>query len=161
MPSGGHTAAANAGRRRLTLSSGEQHASGRALVAEARALATASPAIAATLLALAGGRARGIDGRMVTAAAREGDGAALECFRIVNTLAGPGHRRSCCHPRSRRVHIAEGVSQAGDLIRKPAWQACLSRLTGRAHRQPADLRIAQLGGDEAGVIGAGDLARQR
>ncbi len=57
--------------------------------------------------------------------------------------------------------IAGGVSRAGDLIREPAWLAYLSRLTGRHHRPTADLRIAQLGGDEAGVIGAADLARHR
>src|SRR3954451_1173784 len=41
----------------------EQYASGRALVAEARALATASPAIAPTLLGLAGGPGGHIPGR--------------------------------------------------------------------------------------------------
>ncbi|HZX54695.1 MAG TPA: hypothetical protein VFE86_08430 [Ilumatobacteraceae bacterium] len=56
---------------------------------------------------------------------------------------------------------AGGVSQAGDLVREPAWQAYVSRLTGRNHRPKADLRIAQLGGDEVGIIGAADLARQR
>lgn len=139
----------------------EQYASGRALVAEARALATASPAIAATLLALAGGRARAINGRMITAAAREGDEAALECFRIVGTWLGRGIADLAAILDPGVFIIAGGVSQAGDLIRKPAWQAYLSRLTGRTHRQTADLRIGQLGGDEAGVIGAGDLARQR
>jgi glucokinase len=139
----------------------EQYASGRALVAEARALATASPAMAATLLALAGGRARAINGRMITAAAWEGDEAALECFRIVGTWLGRGIADLAAILDPGVFIIAGGVSQAGDLIRKPAWQAYLSRLTGRTHRQTADLRIGQLGGDEAGVIGAGDLARQR
>jgi len=139
----------------------EQYASGRALVAEARALATASPAIAATLLALAGGRVRAIDGRMVTAAAREGDEAALECFRIVGTWLGRGIADLAAILDPGVFIMAGGVSQAGELIRKPARQTYLSRLTGRAHRQTADLRIAQLGGDEAGVIGAADLARQR
>jgi glucokinase len=139
----------------------EQYASGRALVAEARALATASPAIAGTLLALAGGRVRGIDGRLISAAAREGDEAALECFRIVGTWLGRGIADLAAILDPGVFVIAGGVSQAGDLIRKPARQAYLSRLTGRTHRQPADLRIGQLGGDEAGVIGAADLARQR
>ena len=139
----------------------EQYASGRALVAEARALATATPAIAATLLALAGGRAHAINGRMITAAAWEGDEAALECFRIVGTWLGRGIADLAAILDPGVFIIAGGVSQAGDLISKPARQAYLSRLTGRTYRQPADLRIGQLGGDEAGVIGAGDLARQR
>ena len=108
-----------------------------------------------------GGRARAINGRMITAAAREGDEAALECFRIVGTWLGRGIADLAAILDPGVFIIAGGVSQAGDLIRKPAWQAYLSRLTGRTHRQTADLRIGQLGGDEAGVIGAGDLARQR
>jgi glucokinase len=139
----------------------EQYASGRALVAEARALATASPAIASTLLALAGGRADMIDGRMVTAAARGGDEAALECFRIVGTWLGRGIADLAAILDPGVFIIAGGVSHAGDLIREPTWQAYVSRLTGRSHRPTAELRIAQLGGDEAGVIGAADLARQR
>jgi glucokinase len=139
----------------------EQYASGRALVAEARALATASPAIAPTLLGLAGGRAEAIDGRMITAAARDGDEAALECFRIVGTWLGRGIADLSAVLDPGVFVIAGGVSQAGELIRAPAWRAYLSRLTGRNHRTAADLRIAQLGGDEAGIIGAADLARQR
>jgi glucokinase len=139
----------------------EQYASGRALVAEARALAAASPAIATTLLELAGGRVRAIDGRMVTAAAREGDEAALECFRIVGTWLGRGIADLAAILDPGVFIIAGGVSQAGDLLRKPAWSAYLSRLTGRNHRQIAELRTGHLGGDEAGVIGAADLARQR
>jgi glucokinase len=139
----------------------EQYASGRALVAEARALATTSPAIAPTLLAHAGGRAGAIDGRMVTAAAHEGDEAAIECFRIVGTWLGRGIADLATILDPGVFIIAGGVSQAGDLLRKPARQAYLSRLTGRNHRPTADLRIGHLGGDEAGIIGAADLARQR
>jgi glucokinase len=78
VPDGRRCGSGNQGRQ-------EQSASGRALVAEARALATASPAIAPILLAPAGGRARAIDGPMVTAAVRECDEAALECFGIAGT----------------------------------------------------------------------------
>jgi predicted NBD/HSP70 family sugar kinase len=107
----------------------EQYASGRALVAEARAVATASPAIAATLLALAGGRVRAIDDRMVTAAAREGDEAAPECFRIVGTWLGRGIADLAAILDPGVSIIAGGVSRAGELIRKPARQTYLPRLT--------------------------------
>jgi glucokinase len=139
----------------------EQYASGRALVAEARALATASPATASTLLALAGGHAGMIDGQMVTTAARRDDEAALESFRIVGTWLGRGIADLAAILDPGVFIIAGGVSHAGELIREPTWRAYVSRLTGRRHRPTAELRIAQLGGDEAGVIGAADLARQR
>ncbi len=139
----------------------EQYASGRTLVAEARELAKSSPAIAPKLLALADGRPNAINGQMVTAAARDGDEAALESFRIVGTWLGRGMADLAAILDPGVFIIAGGVSRAGDLIREPAWLAYLSRLTGRHHRPTADLRIAQLGGDEAGVIGAADLARHR
>jgi glucokinase len=139
----------------------EQYASGRALVADARQFARASPAIAHKLLELADGRAEAIDGRMVTAAARAGDEAALECFHIVGTWLGRGMADLAAILDPGVFVIAGGVSQAGDLLRVPAELAYLSRLTGRAHRPVAELRIGKLGGDEAGVIGAADLARRR
>jgi glucokinase len=139
----------------------EQYASGRALVAEARELARTSPAIAPTLLALADGHVNAINGQMVTAAAQDGDEAALECFRVVGTWLGRGIADLAAVLDPGVVVIAGGVSRAGDLLREPAWHAYLSRLTGRSHRPVADLRIGRLGGDEAGVIGAADLARYR
>src|SRR3954451_2456557 len=57
----------------------EQYASGRALVVEAQEQASASPAMAGKLLALAGGRVENITGPMITEAAQEGDVAALGC----------------------------------------------------------------------------------
>lgn len=68
----------------------EQYASGRALVAEARDLARASPALAGRLLELGGGSPEGIGGPEVARAAREGDPAALECFRVVGGWLGQG-----------------------------------------------------------------------
>jgi glucokinase len=154
----GHLTVVPDGRRCGCGSQGcwEQYASGRALVTEARA-----PAIAPALLARAGGRARAIDGPMVTAAALEGDEAALESFRIIGGWLGRGMADLATVLDPGVFVIAGGVSQAGDLLRRPARQAYLSRLTGRSHRPPADVRIAHLGGDEAGIVGAADLARRR
>jgi glucokinase len=139
----------------------EQYASGRALVAAARQLASDTPAIAETLLTLADGRPGAIDGRMVTAAARAGDEAALESFRIVGTWLGHGIADLAAILDPGVFVIAGGVSQAGDLLREPALQAYLARLTGRGYRPVAELRNGKLGGDEAGIIGAADLARHR
>jgi glucokinase len=139
----------------------EQYASGRALVAEARKLATRAPATAHTLLELAGGDPGMLDGPMVTTAAEAGDDAAREAFRIVGTWLGHGIADLAAILDPGVFVIAGGVSYAGDLLREPAWQSYLGRLTGRGYRPHAELRIGVLGGDEAGIIGAGDLARQR
>jgi glucokinase len=139
----------------------EQYASGRALVEEARRLAIAAPETANQLLKLADGRPEGIDGRMVTAAAQAQDEAALEAFRIVGTWLGYGIADLAAILDPGVFILAGGVSHAGELLRKPTWRAYLSRLTGGSHRPHAKVLIGMLGGDEAGIIGAADLARQR
>ena len=139
----------------------EQYASGRALVREARQLASAAPESAAQLLGLADGRAGAIDGPMVTAAARLDDEAALESFRVVGTWLGYGIADLAVILDPGTFVIAGGVSYAGDLLLEPAAQAYLSRLSGRGHRPTADIVLGRLGGDEAGIIGAADLARHR
>jgi glucokinase len=50
------------------------------------------------------------------------------------------------------------VSEAGEMLLGPARAAFASSLTGRTHRQLAEVRLAELGPD-AGMIGAADLAR--
>jgi len=137
----------------------EQYASGRALVAEARRLAEISPEAAPILLEMAGGRPTAIDGPMVTIAARGGDQVAVESFRTIGTWIGLGMADLAAILDPGVFVIAGGVSQAGELLREPARQAFLARLTARLHRPAAEVRTARLGGDEAGVIGAADLAR--
>jgi hypothetical protein len=55
--------------------------------------------------------------------------------------------------------IGGGVSEAGDLLLDPARAAFERALTGRGYRPYAEIRAAQLGQD-AGMVGAADLARQ-
>jgi glucokinase len=54
--------------------------------------------------------------------------------------------------------IGGGVSEAGELLVQPAVTAYHRNLTGRGHRPEAEIRIATLGND-AGIVGAADLAR--
>ena len=54
--------------------------------------------------------------------------------------------------------IGGGVSEAGELLVDPAREAFQAMLTARSHRPTAMVRVAQLGQD-AGLIGAADLAR--
>jgi glucokinase len=136
----------------------EQYASGSALVAEAREFARRSPEAAARLLQLGGGTAEGIDGPAVTRAAQEGDVGAVRCFEIVGSWLGAGLADLSAILDPGCFVIGGGVSEAGDLLLDPARKAYQNDLTGRTHREFADVRLAELGPD-AGLIGAADLAR--
>ncbi len=137
----------------------EQYASGNALVAEARELARRAPGAAVPLLQAGGGTPDGIDGPAVTQAAREGDAGALSCFEIIGNWLGHGLADLAAILDPGCFVIGGGVSEAGEMLLGPARAAFESSLTGRSHRQFADVRLAELGPD-AGLIGASDLARQ-
>ena len=136
----------------------EQYASGSALVAEARDLAVRAPGQAARLLELGGGAVDGIGGPQVTQAAAEGDPAALRCFGIVGGWLGQAMADLAAILDPGCFVIGGGVSDAGELLARPARAAFAQTLTGRGYRDFADVRIAAFGAD-AGLVGAADLAR--
>jgi glucokinase len=138
----------------------EQYASGSALVAEAREFARRSPDAAVRLLQLGGGLPEGISGPEVTRAAAEGDAAARRCFDIVGRWLGEGLADLAAILDPSCFVIGGGVSDAGDLLLRPAREAFENGLTGRSYRPFAQIRLAELGAD-AGLIGAADLARRR
>ena len=138
----------------------EQYASGRALVQEAQEQASASPAMAKTLLALAEGSVENITGPMITEAAQSGDVAALGCFDELGKWLGRGMAQLAAILDPGVFVIGGGVSSAGELLREPAMRAYHKQLTGRGHRPTAEIRMAELGW-EAGMVGAADLARRR
>jgi glucokinase len=138
----------------------EQYASGRALVQEAYDQAVASPALAQDLLRRAGGEPLAITGPIVTQAAQAGDVAALQCFDEVGRWLGRGMAQLAAILDPGVFVIGGGVSAAGDLLREPAMHAYRKHLTARGHRPTADVRIAEMG-QEAGIVGASDLARRR
>ena len=137
----------------------EQYASGNALVAEAREFARRSPGAAVRLLQLGGGSPEGIGGLQVTQAAQEGDPAALRCFDIVGGWLGQGLADLAAILDPGCFVIGGGVSEAGDLLLVPARAAFERALTGGHHRELAVIRRAELG-EDAGVVGAADLARR-
>jgi glucokinase len=137
----------------------EQYASGNALVAEAREFARRSPRAAGRLLELGGGSPEGINGPQVTQAALDGDACALRCFEIVGGWLGQGLADLAAILDPGCFVIGGGVSDAGDLLIRPARAAFTDELTGGPYRPQAEIRLAQLGAD-AGVIGAADLARR-
>ncbi|MDQ3504460.1 MAG: ROK family protein, partial [Actinomycetota bacterium] len=138
----------------------ERYASGRALVREARDLADVSPEYGSRLLELGDGDLDGITGPEVTQAAREGDPAALEAFEVIGMWLGRGLASLAAVLDPEMFVLGGGVSDAGELLRRPAEEAFRSRLTGRAYRELPQIAVAELGG-QAGIVGAADLARRR
>lgn len=137
----------------------EQYASGRALVREAREFAAVDPVAGARLLADAGGEVDGITGPVVTRAAQDGDPLAVECFRIIGEWLGQGLADLAAILDPGCFVVGGGVSEAGELLVDPTRAAYAAALTGRGYRPTAEIRCAALGA-EAGLVGAGDLARQ-
>lgn len=137
----------------------EQYTSGSALVREARALAAAEPARATALLELSGGSAAAIDGRMISRAAVDGDPTARSLLAEMGRWLGEGIADIANVLDPAVVVIGGGVSEAGDLLLGPARAAYEAQLVAGAHRPHLAITAAELGND-AGLIGAADLARQ-
>jgi glucokinase len=136
----------------------EMYASGRALARDARELVQESPAAAARLLALAGSVAE-LDGPVVTAAAAEGDPAASSICTTMGRWLGRGLANLAAVLDPSVFVIGGGVSEAGELLVRPAREEFAHTLTGRGFRPTARVVQAALGPD-AGMIGAADLARR-
>ena len=138
----------------------EQYCSGRALLREAREIADVWPDYGARLLALGGGEPEGIEAFEVTQAAREGDPAAVACFDELGMWLGQGLADLAAVLDPALFVVGGGVADAGELLLAPARRVFAERLTGGTHRPIAEIRAAELG-NEAGMVGAADLARAR
>ncbi|MBO9567390.1 MULTISPECIES: ROK family glucokinase [Cellulomonas] len=136
----------------------EQYVSGSALVRDAQAVAITQPDRAAGLLERAGGRADKITGPLVTRAAQEGDELAVELLREVGRWVGEGAASVAALLDPQMFVIGGGVSAAGDLVLAPARNAFAEQLSARGHRPEASIVLADMGND-AGMVGAADLAR--
>ena len=136
----------------------EMYASGRALARDARELADVSPMAAHRLLELAGGHLDGLNGHVVTAAAREGDPAAVEIYTVMGQWLGRGLANLAAALDPDVFVVGGGVSEAGELLIEPARSTFRGSLTGRGFRPVAKVVPAELGAD-AGLVGAADLAR--
>ncbi|GGB90523.1 glucokinase [Knoellia flava TL1] len=136
----------------------EQYASGNALVREARAMILANSPVATDLAARVDGRADELTGPIVTEAAREGDATATELLAEIGHWLGIGIANLAAAFDPGTFVIGGGVSAAGELLLGPARENFRRRLTGRGYRPEAQVVAARLG-NEAGLIGAADLAR--
>jgi glucokinase len=133
----------------------EQYASGSALERDARAMA--ADGRAPSLLEAAGGNADAVTGRMVTELAKAGDEqATLLLQELAEALAvGIATIDAVLHPPL--VVVGGGLGSAGDVVLTPL-RAALPAAVGDARRGGPEVRGARLGND-AGLIGAADLAR--
>jgi glucokinase len=136
----------------------EAYGSGTALSVRARELAEADPATASVLLDLVGGDAVAIHGRHVSAAAAQGDPAARQSFAELARWIGEGLASLASVLDPDVVVIGGGVSESPDLDIEAVVEAFGPAESGSGHRPVPRIRRATLG-NNAGLIGAADLAR--
>ena len=86
--------------------------------------------------------------------------AAVEIFTAMGRWLGRGIASLAAALDPSVVVIGGGVSEAGELLIRPAQEEFAGSLTGRGFRPLAPIRLAALGPD-AGLVGAADLARRR
>ena len=136
----------------------EQYASGNALVREARSLFSANSPIASDLFDRAEGVPGNLTGPLITQAARDGDPTARELLAEIGNWLGLGIANLAAVFDPGMFVIGGGMSAAGDLLLASARETFKRQLTGRGYRPEARIVAAVLG-NEAGLIGAADLAR--
>ncbi|WP_433888877.1 ROK family glucokinase [Streptomyces sp. CA-111067] len=137
----------------------EQYASGRALVRYAKQRANATPENAEALLALGDGTVEGVEGRHISAAARQGDPVAVDSFRELARWAGAGLADLASLFDPSAFIVGGGVADEGELVLDPIRKSFRRWLIGGEWRPHAQVLAARLGG-KAGLVGAADLARQ-
>ena len=133
----------------------EQVASGRAIDRLGREAGVLHPT--SRLVELAGGDPARVGGRVVTAAAREGDPVALHVLAEVGRRLGEGLAGLVNILDPDMVVIGGGAVESGDLLLEPARAAYAAAVEGFDHRAAVPIVAAALGND-AGAVGAADLA---
>jgi glucokinase len=136
----------------------EQYASGNALLRHAREAIAASPDLARNLLSRGDGTLEGLTGRAITDAARDGDQVALAAFNTTAQWLGAGIASLSVILDPECVVIGGGVVDAGEILLEPT-RVALERYMPFAGKHPSPRIIAATLGNEAGLVGAADLAR--
>ncbi len=136
----------------------EQYASGNALLRHAREAINASPEVARNLLSRGDGTVAGLTGQAITEAAREGDPVALAAFNTTGQWLGAGIASLSVLLYPACVVIGGGVIDAGEILLKPTRES-LERNMPFAGKHPYPQVIAAELGNEAGLVGVADLAR--
>lgn len=137
----------------------ETYSSGTALVRETRAALVTDPARAAHLLALAGGKPKRVTGPQVTAAAAAGDPLAVEMITDLGRWLGAGMAALSALLDPALYVVGGGVGDAGDMLLDPARAELSDLLFAKGHRPVPQVVLAEMG-NNAGIVGAADLARR-
>jgi glucokinase len=137
----------------------EQYGSGRALLRMANELADAGGPHGEALADVRrrNGALTGVD---VSALIVAGDPGALGALRTLGSWLGAASASLGAILDPQMFVFGGGVAQAGDLLLDPIREAYLSHLPARGFHPEPEFRIAELVND-AGVVGAADLARLR
>ena len=136
----------------------EQYASGSALRRHASEAISASPDLARNLLARGDGTIEGLTGQAITDAAREGDAVALAAFQTTAQYLGAGIASLAVLLDPSCVVIGGGVIDAGEILLAPTREA-MKRYMPFAGKHPYPEIVAAQLGNEAGLVGVADLAR--
>ncbi|GLK18815.1 ROK family glucokinase [Herbiconiux flava] len=135
----------------------EQYGSGRALLRLANELADAGGI--GQVLASVRQRKGVLTGQDVSELVTIGDPGALSALRTLGTWIGQACASLGAVLDPQLFVIGGGVAQAGDLLLDPIRQSFLESLPARGYHPEPSFAIAELVND-AGVVGAADLARQ-
>lgn len=136
----------------------EQYSSGTAVVRAAKKLAKSDGPAGARLRELEQ-QAGELTGKQVYQALLEGDLAVLGIFREAASYLGQAMATMTAMLDPQMFVIGGGLSEAGETIIEPIRQAYLADLPARGFRPEAEIVTAQFT-NQAGVIGAADLARE-
>lgn len=144
----------------------ERYCSGTALAATAVELMARAPWQTTALLDDHPAGNRGdpgdppqITGRRVAAAARAGDPLATRAMADLAHWLGEGLALVADVYDPELIVVGGGVAGSAPLFLDEAREHYANVVTGAGHRPLARIRAAQLGGDEAGIVGAATLAR--
>ncbi|HET6293591.1 MAG TPA: ROK family glucokinase [Kribbella sp.] len=138
----------------------EQYASGSALVREGRAQADSGSLSAAQMLSVCGiTDSAELTGPMITKAASDGDPCAVELLDDLGRWLGEGLASIATLFDPTTIVVGGGVSAAKELLLRSAQVAFEKNLPAKANRPHPKFGLAELGND-AGIIGAADLARR-
>ncbi len=137
----------------------EQYGSGRALLRMANELADVGGPHGEALADVRrrNGELTGVD---VSALISAGDPGALGALRTLGAWLGAASASLGAILDPQMFVFGGGVAQAGDLLLDPIRESYLAHLPARGFHPEPEFRIAELVND-AGVVGAADLARLR
>lgn len=137
----------------------EQYGSGSALTRMGRDLVANGGPGAARLSELAYDDPDLVRGQFITKAAKEGDPACVELLRAFGEGFGEALASLAAILDPELIVIGGGACEAGDLLVLPVRQGFAEHLVAAGYRPHAPIAVATLGND-AGMIGAADLARE-